>query len=151
MHSQPSDSAVRESGNEGDGARLLTKGVLPIAPTNPFTTFAIVCLLVRRIAVAFIRRERKNTERKCNSPLSFRRQRSFSRDGWLILEGARSVWDTPAWSATSRLVFAAKMFGNKEMRILMLGLDAAGKTSAPPAPPLLVTPLTVLPQRSSTN
>ena len=28
-----------------------------------------------------------------------------------------------------------KIFGNKEMRILMLGLDAAGKTSAFPSRP----------------
>lgn len=32
-------------------------------------------------------------------------------------------YGTDAWSGT------AKMFGNKEMRLLMLGLDAAGKTS----------------------
>ncbi len=27
-----------------------------------------------------------------------------------------------------------KLFGSKEMRLLMLGLDAAGKTSTPPPP-----------------
>jgi hypothetical protein len=31
------------------------------------------------------------------------------------------------------LVDIGKLFGNKEMRILMLGLDAAGKTSEGPA------------------
>ncbi len=30
----------------------------------------------------------------------------------------------------------AKVFGSKEMRLLMLGLDAAGKTSMPAIPPL---------------
>jgi ADP-ribosylation factor protein 6 len=33
----------------------------------------------------------------------------------------------------------AKVFGSKEMRLLMLGLDAAGKTSMPPA--LLLNPM----------
>jgi hypothetical protein len=35
---------------------------------------------------------------------------------------------------------AGKLFGNKEMRILMLGLDAAGKTSTSSSP-LLVLPM----------
>lgn len=34
-------------------------------------------------------------------------------------------------------VRTGKLFGNKEMRILMLGLDAAGKTSTSPGSPLL--------------
>jgi hypothetical protein len=34
-----------------------------------------------------------------------------------------------------------KLFANREMRILMLGLDAAGKTSTPPLPQLRHFPL----------
>ena len=33
-----------------------------------------------------------------------------------------------------RLMIPGKIFGNKEMRLLMLGLDAAGKTSECIAP-----------------
>lgn len=40
-----------------------------------------------------------------------------------LCEPSRSAW----FSQSKRV--AAKLFGNKEMRLLMLGLDAAGKTS----------------------